>query len=285
MALIATRTKLSRLLSSGCISNGGIRVGPFGKFGAMCWSTAVAAVEPGPVGLGMLGLKDYEDYRRSLYGEITHKALLVDAAGTLLVPSQPMAQIYRSIGEKYGVKYSENEILSRYRRAYDQPWGRSRLRYVNDGRPFWQYIVSYSTGCSDAQYFEELYNYYTTDKAWHLCDPDAAKVFQALRKAGVKLGVVSNFDTRLRPLLQALNCDNWFDALAVSAEVEAEKPNPTIFLKACDLLGVEPQDAVHVGDDRRNDIWGARDAGCDAWLWGSDVHSFKEVAQRIGVWV
>ena len=37
-------------------------------------------------------------------------------------------------------------------------------RYVNDGRPFWQYIVSSSTGCSDSQYFEELYNYYTTDK-------------------------------------------------------------------------------------------------------------------------
>lgn len=37
-------------------------------------------------------------------------------------------------------------------------------RYVNDGRPFWQYIVSSSTGCSDAQYFEELYHYYTTEE-------------------------------------------------------------------------------------------------------------------------
>ncbi|KAM0963147.1 hypothetical protein ACFX13_029860 [Malus domestica] len=95
----------------------------------------------------------------------------------------------------------------------------SPLRYVNDGRPFWQYIVSSSTGCSDSQYFEELYNYYTTDKAWHLCDPDAEKVFEALRKAGVKVGVVSNFDTRLRPLLHALHCEHWFDAVAVSAEV------------------------------------------------------------------
>ena len=34
---------------------------------------------------------------------------------------------------------------------------------------------------------------------------------------------------------------------------------------------------MRVWDDRRNYIWGARDAGCDAWLWGSDVHSFKEV--------
>lgn len=153
-------------------------------------------------------------------------------------------------------------------------------------------------------------------KAWHLCDPNAEEVFKALRNAGVKLAVVSNFDTRLRPVLRALDCDHWFDAIAVSAEVSsvikyiytfsqplrqtgskyfylsrhfltdtqqcifqvaAEKPNPTIFLKACDFLGVNPEDAVHVGDDRRNDIWGARDAGCDAWLWGSDVLTFKEV--------
>jgi len=70
--------------------------------------------------------------------------------------------------------------------------------------------------------------------------------------------------------------NDWY---AYFIQVEAEKPNPTIFLKACELLDVKPEDAVHVGDDRRNDIWGARDAGCDAWLWGSDVHSFKEVCQ------
>ena len=40
-----------------------------------------------------MGLKDYADYRRSLYGQITHKALLVDAVGTLVLPSQPMAQV------------------------------------------------------------------------------------------------------------------------------------------------------------------------------------------------
>ncbi|KAA8517990.1 hypothetical protein F0562_015464 [Nyssa sinensis] len=290
MALMSSRAKITRVLSSlthktpsfiyGSCSNGvtpDIRVRPLGGSGSFSSSaSAVAPLDSEVFGSRLWGLKDYEDYRRALYGGMTHKALLVDAVGTLVVPSQPMAQIYRQIGEKYGVEYSEAEILNRYRRAYEQPWGRSRLRYVNDGRPFWQYIVSSSTGCSDSQYFEELYNYYTTEKAWHLCDPDAEKVFKALRKAGVKLAIVSNFDTRLRPLLRALNCDQWFDAVAVSAEVAAEKPNPTIFLKACELLGVKPEDAIHVGDDRRNDIWGARDAGCDAWLWGSDVQSFEE---------
>lgn len=307
MALMATRTqKLSRLLTTSTFSSGArwpvLGSGSFFQNGVNggsglvpCYSSSASSsalasndcevVGSRHLGWEILGVKDYVDYRRSLYGEISHKALLVDAVGTLVVPSQPMAQIYKQIGEKYGVEYSETEILSRYRRAYEQPWGRSRLRYVNDGRPFWQYIVSCSTGCSDSQYFEELYNYYTTNKAWHLCDPNAEQVFKAIRKAGVKLAIVSNFDTRLRPLLRALDCDHWFDAVAVSAEVEAEKPNPTIFLKACELLGVKPEEAVHVGDDRRNDIWGARGAGCDAWLWGSDVHSFKEVAQLIGVQV
>ena len=89
MALMATRTKV---LLHRVVKNGGA----FGKVGAMR-SSSTAVVESRPVGLGVLGLKDYEDYRRSLYGEITHKALLVDAAGTLLVPSQPMAQVPLSL--------------------------------------------------------------------------------------------------------------------------------------------------------------------------------------------
>ncbi|XP_066378306.1 uncharacterized protein [Miscanthus floridulus] len=80
----------------------------------------------------------------------------------------------------------------------------SATRYVNDGRPFWQYIASSSTGCSDLQYFGVLYQHYTTEKAWHLCDPDNGRVSEALRRVGVKTAIVSNFHTHLRPLLQAL---------------------------------------------------------------------------------
>lgn len=72
-----------------------------------------------------------------------------------------------------------------------------------------------------------------------------------------------------------------FDAVVVSAEVGAEKPNPVIFEAALQALGMRPGEVVHVGDDRRNDVWGARDAGIPAWLWGVDVHSFDEVARRV----
>lgn len=53
-------------------------------------SVAVAAAKPAE----NVALKDYADYRRSLYGQITHKALLVDAVGTLVLPSQPMAEVH-----------------------------------------------------------------------------------------------------------------------------------------------------------------------------------------------
>ncbi|VVB11666.1 unnamed protein product [Arabis nemorensis] len=78
-----------------------------------------------------------------------------------------------------------------------------------------------------------------------ICYPFASRGVEAI----VKFAIVSNFDTRLRPLLRALRCDDWFDVVVVSAKVEAEKPNSIIFLKACEFLGVNLEDAVRVGDD------------------------------------
>ena len=57
--------------------------------------------------------------------------------------------MYKSIGEKYGVKHSEDEILMRYRRAYEQPWGGSRLRcefLMLKYAIYWQFVLL----CSDA---------------------------------------------------------------------------------------------------------------------------------------
>ncbi len=84
--------------------------------------------------------------------------------------------------------------------------------------------------------------------------PVCSKLLQmnaAYCAAGLKLAVVSNFDTRLRPLLDALELSPLFDTIVVSAEVGAEKPNPLLFETACSQLGIDPEEALHVGDDRR----------------------------------
>lgn len=73
------------------------------KCSASSTAAVAAAAEVGVVGSKSMGfwLKDYEDYRKSLYGgNITHKALFVDAVGTLLVPAQPTAQVSFSLSSK-----------------------------------------------------------------------------------------------------------------------------------------------------------------------------------------
>lgn len=188
--------------------------------------------------------------------------------------------MYLRYGRKYGVTLSEREVLRRFRDAYNQPWGGSTIRYVGDGRPFWRFIVARTLGSADEALFEEIYEYYARAAAWFV-SPGACESLARLRAAGYRTAVVSNFDSRLRRIMRELDIDGLFDAVVISAEVGAEKPNPLLFERACEALGVAPEHAVHVGDDRRNDLYGARDAGCFAWLYGADVHNFAEVERRL----
>ena len=129
--------------------------------------------------------------------------------------------------------------------------------------------------------FTDIYDYYTRKEAWTVA-PGAREALTNIRETlGIKTAVVSNFDCRLHDILDSMGLTELFDAVIVSADCGAEKPNPVLFLAACEALGVRPEHVVHVGDDRRNDVQGARDAGCYAWLMGDDVRTFDDVAERI----
>ena len=88
----------------------------------------------------------------------------------------------------------------------------------------------------------------------------------ALRGLGLGLAVVSNFDSRLPPLLDALGLAPFFDVVACSGAVGTAKPDGAIFAHALAVLGVEAHEALHVGDSRVNDYDGARAAGIEALL-------------------
>eukprot|EP00850_Spirogloea_muscicola_P005509 SM000025S08404 [mRNA] locus=s25:581098:584122:- [translate_table: standard] len=185
-----------------------------------------------------------------------YKALLLDVGGTLLDAARPVHATYAEIGAKYGVTATPTEIKEGLKRVFAQPPGEAQ-RYEGDGRKFWRHVVELVTGCSDQVYFEELYEYYAQAKAWTVA-AGARDSLTLLRDAGVKIAVVSNFDSRLRPLLRELQVYYLLDAVIVSAEVGFDKPSTEIFRIALDELAVAaPNTAVHVGDDPVADYQGS----------------------------
>ncbi|GJP57437.1 hypothetical protein CLOP_g37 [Closterium sp. NIES-67] len=209
-----------------------------------------------------------------------YDAVLVDVGGTLLKTAEPVHDTYAAFAGKYGVTVSADEIKKGFRRAFAEPWPHG-LRYEGDGRPFWRHAVAIATGSDNQDLFEDLYQHYEKAAAWRVAD-GAVDALLRLRQANVRLAIVSNFDSRLRPILQDLQVDSLFDAIVVSAEVKYEKPSPEIFSIALEQVGVSsPSRAVHVGDDAVNDLKGAMDAGLHAWLWKQDVNSFDHITQRV----
>jgi HAD superfamily hydrolase (TIGR01509 family) len=90
--------------------------------------------------------------------------------------------------------------------------------------------------------------------------PDTLPTLQALHGRGVRVGVVSDSGFDLRPVLDALGMTPFLDAVVLSLECGVCKPDPSVFLTACERLGVAPADTLMVGDNPLTDA-GAVAAG------------------------
>lgn len=93
----------------------------------------------------------------------------------------------------------------------------------------------------------------------------------------LRLGVITNGNADL----EVIGLHHHFEYALASARFGRAKPDPAIFLTACEAMGVAPRDAVYVGDDLRLDVQGAQGAGLRAvWMnrHGSDAHLAAGVA-------
>jgi HAD superfamily hydrolase (TIGR01509 family) len=88
--------------------------------------------------------------------------------------------------------------------------------------------------------------------------PGVAEAVRSLRRRGLALAVVANWDSALPQHLEQLGLGDL--VVVTSAAVGAAKPDPALFLRALRALGVPPERALHVGDDEVDEL-GAAAAG------------------------
>ena len=91
---------------------------------------------------------------------------------------------------------------------------------------------------------------------------DCAKTLKALRHGGYRLGIVSNIDNEwIEPIREKWELDLLVDEILSSEQASSCKPDPSIFLQACRMISVKPQESLFVGDSFSNDVIGSRNVG------------------------
>jgi REG-2-like HAD superfamily hydrolase len=95
---------------------------------------------------------------------------------------------------------------------------------------------------------------------------DTIPALEALRAAGHRLAILSNWDYSLHRVVAMLEIGGYFDLVVASLEEGPEKPDPELFRITLDRLGAKPAEALHVGDNPVDDLRGAQQFGMGAIL-------------------
>lgn len=211
---------------------------------------------------------------------VRYDTVLFDIGETLVGPRTGFGAVYAGVLAELGIESTPAELGRSLRATVatmtrELPPGSDRYREVHgDERGFWRAVVA---GTLDAvtgsrvepstvdAALERLRAAFADPAAWHVYD-DVRPMLGRLTEAGVRLGVVSNWDSRLPALLERLDLSRWFDAVAVSHLEGVEKPSPRLFEIALERLGAGPAGTLHVGNVPAFDLIGGHAAGLDVLL-------------------
>jgi putative hydrolase of the HAD superfamily len=206
------------------------------------------------------GLNDYI----TTYDWSSIRAVTFDVGGTLIEPWPSVGNVYSQIAKRHGINVSAEQLDKQFIAAWK---ARSNFGYsMSDWSDLvTQTFAGLAPNPPSEALFSDLYQHFATAAPWRIFE-DTLPCLEGLRRRGVKLGIISNWDNRLRPLLRALNLEQYFGVIVVSGETGKHKPDAKIFELAAEQLGVPASSILHVGDSSLEDYNGARNAGLQSVL-------------------
>ena len=215
-----------------------------------------------------------------------YDVVLLDAQGTLLRAHPSVPAIYADVCRRSGAVVSHREVGEAVRELWTE-FRRSREGQTaacdtsdEATREWWAAFntsVFHRLGMRENldRFLEELWEVFGQARNWRLY-PEVQEVLTELRRRGYRLGVVSNWDSRLVSICESLGLAAHMDFILASAAAGMEKPDRRIFEIALARAAVPPRRAIHVGDDYEADVLGARGAGVDAVLVDRDGTSLTD---------
>ncbi len=226
------------------------------------------------------------------------RAVALDAAGTLITVRRPVGETYADVARDHGANLDPARLSEAFRGVFATMPALAfesapSMELQRLERQWWRELVRRvvaEVGEVDAfqPFFDALYDHYSRGGAWQLY-PEVKAVLAELREAGLRIAVVSNFDSRLENILTALEVDRYLSALVYSSRAGSAKPDARIFELALDELGCAPGETLFVGDSMKADYHGALNAGLvpvlvdrgDAATSATDTRRVRDLA---GIW-
>jgi putative hydrolase of the HAD superfamily len=218
------------------------------------------------------------------------RVITFDAGNTLIRLSRPVGVTYAEVAKRFGANLNPIDLEHGFRAAWktvprlpDEPGPRT-----DDGRTWWRDVVMQTLENARVEvepfddFFAAVYQEFTLPGVWRL-EPGALELLQDLRRAGFRLGIISNFDLRLREILKHVGVLDLFEQIVVSSQVGAEKPSARIFEEALRRFAVEPAELLHVGDEEKADGDGARALGIQAFILGIGGSGLGGLRERVGL--
>ena len=199
------------------------------------------------------------------------RAVLFDVDFTLALPGPELGpEGYRRAGERHGLALDPERYEEARLAAIASLQRHPELAHDDElWVAFTERIVRGMGGDAEGAYAcaAELVRTWESHHNFTLY-PDSLPTLEALRAAGLKLGLVSNGSRDLEEFVRHHALE--VDCAVGSRDFGRTKPHPDIFLRALELLDVEAGEAAMVGDSLEDDVDGARALGIRAFLLDRD---------------
>jgi putative hydrolase of the HAD superfamily len=211
----------------------------------------------------------YQEEKRNL--SVAHlrlsevAAIFFDFGETLATLAPAKEQLFIRAAQSIGLQLE----LEAVRRAYQIVDFHNKYSSVEvtDRSAFYQHYneqLSEALGVSShfAELAPALAEQFSHAKKWELF-AEVPEVLNHLQQAGLRLGLVANWDRDLPELVERLQISQFFSTIVSSQEAGVEKPDAEIFKRALVNLSLVVENAtiLYVGNEYRADVMGARGAG------------------------